>query len=167
MRALMAGALGALALMLPLFVAHAQAPDSDLRATIQAQLMSDPRTSSLSEAQLDAMVSVLAQEAQKRGITAGDLTYRPQHAFGATIAETVEDICQGIPSISCAFDVALGFLGPNTFIAYTLGAASMALVWLLAEMLHHRRYVVQSVQQTPQEAATPPPPPPPMTPPSA
>ena len=63
-----------LALLIVPVVLHAQASD-DLRATIRAQLLSDPRTAGLSEEKLDSMVNLLAEEAQKQGVTASDITW--------------------------------------------------------------------------------------------
>jgi hypothetical protein len=126
-------------------IARAQtagAPDAALRATIRAELLSDPRTSSLSKAQLDAMVNILTQEAQKQGITSHDITWHPQTStdFGASGGAAPANTCDGTPAFSCIFDQALGFLGPDTTIPFALGAASMGLVWVLAEMIHRRKH---------------------------
>src|SRR3989344_3033765 len=60
------------------FVVNAQNVSADLRATIRAELLSDPRTSSLSGAQIDALVGLLANEAEKQGITSQDIQWRPE-----------------------------------------------------------------------------------------
>lgn len=122
-----------LALLVPA-MGHAQT-SANLEATIRAELMSDPRTASLTSAQVEAMVSLLAQEAQRQGITASDITSRP-----SSFAEEMTDVCEGTPKVSCVFDVAFGLIGPDSTIPYILGATSMGLIWLLAEMIHRRRY---------------------------
>jgi hypothetical protein len=35
---------------------------------------------------------------------------------------------------------AFGFVGPDTTIPFCLGAASMGLIWIIAEMLHRHKY---------------------------
>lgn len=126
--------------MVPFFV-HAQNTQSDLRATIRAELLSDPRTSSLSEAQIEVLVGLLAEEAEKQGITSQDIQWRPQSTerFVATQSAAPQaPECTG--GFLCTMTEAFGFIGTDTTIPFTLGAASMALVWLLAEMIHRRRH---------------------------
>jgi len=124
--------------VLPLLV-HAQATSSDLSATIRAELLSDPRTASLSAAQLDAMVQLLSQQAQKQGVTAQDITWRPQPAVasGASVPAQGES-CDG--NFTCVMDEAFGFIGPDASIPFFLGMASMGLIWIIAEMIHRRKY---------------------------
>jgi hypothetical protein len=47
---------------------------------------------------------------------------------------------------------AFGFVGVDTTIPFTLGAASMGLVWILAEMIHRRRHPVIAPAHTPPTA---------------
>lgn len=131
--------------LIPL-LAHAQTQASDLSATIRAELMQDPRTAGIPSAELDAMVSILTQQAQAKGVTAGDITWRPKDpaSFVAEVKQAY-DMCEGMPAFFCAFNTAFGFIGPDTTIPFTLGAASMGLVWILAEMIHRRRYPGQPV----------------------
>ncbi|MDP2648457.1 MAG: hypothetical protein Q8P19_01000 [bacterium] len=124
---------------LPLAVS-AQAAGEQLRATIRAELLSDPRTSALSPAQLGAMVELLAQSAEREGISSSDITYRPQSLENIPVSPTFADVCGNTPAALCVFGVAFGFLGPTYVIPFTLGAASMGLVWILAEMIHRRRH---------------------------
>jgi len=139
-KAVVAAGLVAVGLFTLPLLAHAQAPASDLSATIRAELLKDPRTASLSSAELDAMVSILASEAQRQGVTASDITWNP----AADIVAEVVDACGDIPKFSCIFGLAFGFIGPDPTIPYILGVTSMGLVWLLAEMIHRRRYPVQA-----------------------
>jgi len=130
--------LGVFALFFP-FVSRAQsAAPADLSTTIRAELLSDPRTSSLSSAQLDAMVQLLTQKAQAQGITASDITWHPQQSFapGAPVAPV--ESCAG--NFTCTFDEAFGFVGPDTSIPFLLGMASMGLIWIIAEMIHRHKY---------------------------
>ncbi len=120
-------------------VSYAQSPD-DLGAIIRAQLLSDPRTSVLSEAQLSAMVDLLTQKAEEQGLTVADITWQPQ-TFADTAAPTAQEayaLCDG--DFTCIMAEAFGFIGPDTVIPFTLGAAAMGLVWILAEMIHRRKY---------------------------
>ena len=116
---------------------------SDLRSTIRAELLSDPRTSGLSRAQLDAMVDVLTEEAERRGLSAQDLQWHPtlSDSFTATSGAT-PDACGGTPSFLCAFGTAFGFLGDDVTIPFWLEISSMALIWLIASMIEHRRMQV-------------------------
>jgi len=125
----------------PFFVS-AQNASSDLRATIRAELLSDPRTSSLSEAQIDALVGLLADEAEKQGITSQDIQWRPESSerFVATESAAPQEAAECGGGFLCTMSEAFGFVGADTTIPFTLGAASMALVWLLAEMMHRRRH---------------------------
>ena len=69
--------LAILFLCMPLFV-HAQATSqSALDATIRAAIMQDPRSASLTAAQINAMVAALSAKAQTQGLTAQDIAYHP------------------------------------------------------------------------------------------
>ncbi|MDO8514300.1 MAG: hypothetical protein Q7S50_02030 [bacterium] len=129
------------------FVLYAQTvAQGDLRSTIRAELLSDPRTSGLSNAELDAMVDLLTDEAGKQGMTVQDIQWRPQNTQSFTASEqspVSPDACRASRFL-CMFNEAFGFAGPDATIAFTLGAASMGLVWIIAEMLHRRRHPVRS-----------------------
>lgn len=146
LRLLVLTSLFALCALLPLTL-HAQtSTSSELSATIRAQLLSDPRSASLSEAQLSAMVDLLSQEAQKQGLTAQAIEWHPNPTtLGAnsTNSGSTGDICNG--SYTCLVDEAFGLVGPDTTIPFFLGMASMGLIWILAEMLHRHKYPHVSV----------------------
>ena len=121
----------------------ALAQSDDLRTTIRGMLLSDPRSDGLSGPEISAVVEILAQEATTRGITSQDIQWRPQDStqvFGANEA-VAPFSCGG--SLLCIMTEAFGFIGVDTTIPFTLGAASMGLVWILAEMLHRHRHPVQ------------------------
>lgn len=126
------------------FLTHAQtssSASSELSSTIRAELLSDPRTSSLSEAQIETMVGLLAEEAQKQGITSQDIQWRPQNTeqFVATqSAEQETTECAG--GFLCIMSEAFGFIGYDTTIPFFLGMSSMGLIWILAEMIHRHRH---------------------------
>ncbi|OGG54198.1 hypothetical protein A3H16_02645 [Candidatus Kaiserbacteria bacterium RIFCSPLOWO2_12_FULL_53_8] len=121
-------------------VVQAQESSGDLRATIRAELLSDPRTSSLSQAQIEEMVDVLLQEAQKQGVTSHDIQWRP-----APSADPAEDsgsavACGNVPSILCAMNTAFGFDGSDLKIPIGLAASSILLIVLIGLMIEeHRR----------------------------
>ncbi|MDR3570905.1 MAG: hypothetical protein P4L81_01760 [Candidatus Pacebacteria bacterium] len=59
--------------------AHAQTASLDqLRATIKTEIMADPRSQTMSSAQINALVNALTTQAQKQGLTTAQLTYRPE-----------------------------------------------------------------------------------------
>ena len=136
----------ALAVLLPrLSHAQAPAPQNDLRAVIHAELLGDPRTAGLSQAQLNTMVELLTKQAQKQGVTAHDITWRPQSAQSGPEGQSGEvmDVC-GASTFFCVIDEAFGLVGPDTTIPFSLGAASMGLIWIIAETLHRRRHGIHS-----------------------
>ncbi len=117
------------------------AQSADLRATIRAELMNDPRSAQLSGAELDAMVNALAAEAQEKGISPNDIAWRPQ----AEVASYGPDAgaggtCDGFPEFFCTVRHALGFDGSNVVIPIGLLVTSGLLWFLLHELrLHHRK----------------------------
>lgn len=132
-----------IALAIP-YLGNAQGSTDELRATIRAELLSDPRTSGLSETQIDTAVNILTQEAEKRGISSQDIQWRPQSTERFVAAESAAPAaaeCAG--GFLCTMSEAFGFIGADTTIPFTLGAASMGLVWILAEMIHRRRHPKQ------------------------
>lgn len=132
--------------------AYGQETPGDLRATIRAGLLSDPRTSSLSQEQVDTLVGLLADEAEKQGITSRDIQWRPQGTERFVAAEDAAPEAVGCAGgFLCIMSESFGFVGADTTIPFTLGAASMGLVWILAEMIHRRRHPVR----VPQPATTP------------
>ncbi len=126
------------------FLAHAQS--SDLQTTIRAALLSDPRTSGLTATQIDAMVSVLTQEAQKRGLSSHDIQWRPQaqQTFSDVSGEGSQS-CGNTPSFLCALNTAFGFNGSDPTIALGLGATSAILLLIIGLMLETKRRAGQAV----------------------
>ena len=124
--------------VLPIF-AHAQAgTNADLSAQIRAALASDPRTSSMNPAQIDAMVQALTQKAAQSGLTAQDIAWRPvtdQPAGAAALSE-----CAGAPSFLCNLSEAWGFTGPDAIIAVWLGISALLLIFLLGAFLEYRHF---------------------------
>ena len=119
-------------LVLPL-LAHAQS--ADLNATIRAALYGDPRTATMSQAQIDAMVSALSQRAQQKGLTPSDITWRPLPTSGTTAANS----CAGFPVYLCTINDAFGFEGPDYFIPIWLAACALLFLIINALQAHHRR----------------------------
>ena len=65
------------------YAAHAQASsDSELRETVRAAILADPRSAQMSEADVDSMVAALAGEAEAQGVTSEDIAWRPQDTPG-------------------------------------------------------------------------------------
>ena len=127
------------ALLLPL---AAFAQSGDLRATIRTELLKDPRAAQLSQAQLDAMINVLAQGANEQGITSHDITWQPSEpapAAGQT-TQGAEAFCMGLPDFFCAVSSGFGFDDSNTVIPIALLMSSGLLLFLLYELKHHHRH---------------------------
>ena len=53
------------------------AQEDELSIVIRAALLEDPNTSTLSEAELDALVVALAQESLEEGVSARDIFWQP------------------------------------------------------------------------------------------
>ena len=129
---------------------YGQETSADLRATIRSGLLSDPRTSGLSEVQIDTLVGLLADEAEKQGITSQDIQWRPQNAeqFVAVEGTATEEVaCAG--GLLCIMSEAFGFIGYDVTIPFFLGMSSMGLIWILAEMIHRHRHPVIKVSAPP------------------
>jgi hypothetical protein len=119
----------------PLFVS---AQESDLDATIRAALLSDPRSVSLSEAEIDALVSALTEEAERQGVTSYDIAWRPQPVGGSSSASWDTSACGNPSGFLCAVSTAFGFTGPDAIIAVALGVVSAILLFVIGMMLYRR-----------------------------
>ena len=140
--------------------------DAQLRATIRAQLLSDPRTAGLSQAELDAMVDLLAKGAEEQNVSSKDLEWHPQPVQASQNgAAAAPDECAGIPSFLCSLSKAFGFVGAAIGIAIALGLAAMVLIWLIAHFMHHGHPTL--IPKSPQFSTSPPPTINPPTPPAA
>lgn len=141
-----------LAFAIPLFAA---AQESELRATVRAALLSDPRTSTMSQSQIDAMVNILAQEAESQGVTAEDIRWRPTPETFTQPEETGTASCGNVPGFLCRLNQAFGFSGSDTRIPILLGVGSALLIFVIGALLelhhlHHKRAAenAMSSQQT-------------------
>jgi hypothetical protein len=126
-------------------LAHAQAaPDSQLRATIYAQITSDPRSQTMTQAQIYSMVNALTLQAEQQGLTASQITYRPQvagaQAYGLTLTPCTD--------VSCSISRAFGLDGsiPLIPIAFFVLAALFILIFgIMREMGHpHTQFMSRS-----------------------
>ncbi len=115
-----------LALALP-FAAGAQS--TGLSQAIRAEILKDPRSSSIPAAQVDAMVASLAQAASQQGVTAADITWRPAEAK-SNGSKPLD--CDFLCSINAIF----GFGGNDFTIPIGLGVTSALLILFISMMLH-------------------------------
>ncbi len=114
---------------------HAHAEDEDLHTSIRSALLSDPRTASLSAAEIDLMVDTLSEEALKQGITPGAIEWRPY-----TESPRAEALaCGALPDFLCALNTAFGFDGSDPTIAIGLGITSAILIVVIGLMLEMKR----------------------------
>lgn len=147
------GALVLLALFTVPFVVHGQ--ENDLQTSIRAALLSDPRTAALSSAEIDAMVDILTEEAEKQGMTSRDIEWRPDTQSTFTTTSDASASCGGIPSFLCALNTAFGFDGSDPTIAIGLGITSAILIVLLGLMLERSRRAARAITP-PSSSFTPP-----------
>ena len=119
-------------------LAQAQSND-ELRTTIRTALTADPRSASLSEAEMDAMVSALAVEAQMQGVTASDIAWRPESS-GSDRGWWNMSACGNPSGFLCAISTAFGFAGPDPVIAIALGVLAAILLFVVGSLIEiHRR----------------------------
>ncbi len=119
------------------FLVHAQGED-ELHATIRAAIMSDPRSSSMSEAEVNALVDELAAGAEKEGVTANDISWRPQSPDSFNAANYGTSPC----GFFCKVNEAFGITGSAPLIAVTLGIVAAILLFVIGMLLHHRGHHV-------------------------
>lgn len=131
-------------LTLPM-LAYAQSSEAELRAGIRAEILKDPRTASMSEAEIQAMVEVLAAGAEVEGIESSSFVAQSR-SFAPTAAEE-EPSCGGMPVFLCHINQTFGFDGSNALMPIALLATSGLLAFLLYELKHyasiHRRPPLQ------------------------
>jgi hypothetical protein len=118
------------------FPAHAQtASINQLRATITAEVMADPRSKDMTQAQIYAVVNALTIQAENQGLTSSQLTYRPE----APAQPSTTTSLFSCTNISCAFATAFGLDGsvPIIPIALFVVAALFILIYgIMREMGH-------------------------------
>ena len=124
-------ALLVLALATPVVI-HAQAQD-DLRATVRAAILTDPRTAELSETDIEVMVAALTEGAAAQGITSEDIAWRPQEE-----GDTTSAACGSMPAFFCTLNQAFGFDGSDTAIPIGLAVSSALLLFLIGSILLHQ-----------------------------
>ncbi len=136
-----------LALALAFFqtpIASAQTNDatnSELRAAVETLLLADPRAASLPQQEFDEMVSALVAAAEKKGLTASEISWRPQPVSSYSQSASVGEIqaCAD-NSILCMINEAFGFTGPDISIPMWFGICSAILLLILGGMIEvHRR----------------------------
>src|SRR3989338_4613889 len=112
------------------YAAHAQASsDSELRESVRAAILADPRSAQMSEADVDSMVAALAGEAEAQGVTSEDIAWRPQDTPGEPASTC---------GFLCALNEAFGFDGSDLAIPVGLGVSSPLLLFLTGSILLHR-----------------------------
>lgn len=126
---------------------------TDLQATIRAEILRDPRTSSMSQAQVEAMVATLSQNAQAQGLTPQDITWKPT---GDVPVST--NFCAPYPAYLCLMSEAFGFIGGDYLLPLWL--AVISLLFLIVNALHKHHERINEVIRT---TTVPPAPLPPVT----
>ncbi len=110
------------------------AQEDELHASIRAALMADPRTANMSEAELNAMVEIIAQQAQEQGITSQDINGEGEPTMGAPLS-TAMPMCE-MPAFMCELNEAFGFDGSDLKIPIGLGVSSAWLLFIIGMMIH-------------------------------
>lgn len=109
--------------------------DAELEATIRSAILSDPRTADMTEAEIDAIVAALAEEAGAQGVTSYDILWQPQEETLATVEPVAT--CN-LPEFFCTLNAALGLDGSDIAIPIGLGVTAALLLFVIGSILHHR-----------------------------
>ena len=132
--AVLALALAALFMFSGATLAHAQnATQDQLRATIYAQITADPRSKTMTQAQIYALVNALADQAQKQNVTTDQLTSKPGEA--PTPASTLTPCSDVTCSVTRAFGLDGSF--PIIPLALFILATLFILLYSLMRELGH------------------------------
>lgn len=113
--------------------AAAGATEADLSATIRAAVLSDPRSADMSEAEIDALVAALVQEAQGQDINSEDILWRPQEESTFASQDSVATC-----NFLCMLNQAFGLDGSDVAIPIGLGVTAAMLLFVIGSILHHR-----------------------------
>ena len=107
---------------------------TDLRETIRAEIMKDPRSASIPAAQVEQMIDALTEEAQSKGITSEDILWAPLPTN--TAASQNNTAAEACTSFSCRIAGAFG--GKDSI--YTIPILLLSLVALvyIARFFHRR-----------------------------
>lgn len=128
--------------------ASATASD-DLRNTIQASLLADPRVANIPPEQLQGLIDALVAQARARNMTSADIVTRPQQqaAAGSTFAPDAQAqaaVCEtGWQEYLCNFNKVFGFEGNNYEIPIFLLIVTTFLIAVIWELILHHRKVLQ------------------------
>ncbi|QQG38147.1 MAG: hypothetical protein HYS26_01160 [Candidatus Kaiserbacteria bacterium] len=117
--------------------AYAQT-DEELRSTVRAAILSDPRSASMSEAEIDAMVEALSGQAAEQGVTASDITWQPQQSEFPATSKGEPTSC-AYPTLLCSLNEAFGLSGSSILLPTALGVVSALLLAVVAMMIEHHR----------------------------
>lgn len=141
------------AFQVPVAMAQSSAsqPDNDLRAAVQMLLLEDPRAAHLPQKEFDGMVDALVKAAEKKGLSAHDVSWRPQpvEIFSQNASVGEIGLCSQ-NSILCMINEAFGFTGSDMTIPIWFGICSAILVLIVGGMIevHRRRHLAPSVPQS-------------------
>lgn len=114
------------------------AQSTGLSNAIRAEILKDPRSADIPQAQIDAMVSALAQTASAQGVSESDITWKPVTRQGGLEPEAC--------GFFCTINRIFGFGGDDFTIPIGLGITSALLILFISMMLH--RHHVHGVEPT-------------------
>lgn len=158
-------ALGTTAALLVLFcgvtpvLVHAQAASSTEEQTqmteaIRSAIAADPRSGSLTPAELNSMVAALTASAQAQGLRARDIVVPRSDTTvsGVSSASDQTSVCsQGTPSFLCSLETAFGFDGSN-LLPLWLGGTAALLILIIGTLLEIRHLAHRKEMEAAQQA---------------
>lgn len=128
--------------------------EGDLRVAIQGSVLSDPRSSAIPPAQLNALVDQLVLQAEDQHMTAADILWRPQAAPPEPVAAgALKGGCgTGWEAYLCQVNRTFGFGGNDPTIPIFLLITSGLLIFIMVEVIaHHRKKLVPTQKAPPWE----------------
>ncbi len=142
-----------LSLLLPLSLYAQTSTSTELSTAIRAALLKDPRASSLTSVQLDAMIEALSAQAKSQGVTAQDIAYRPGTLVPLTPVSYAgsSGACTDISAAFCTLGQALGFDNPNKEVPIGLWITSGLLIFIIWHMRRNPHLAHLTGVSTPQK----------------
>lgn len=112
--------------------------NAELEATIRAAILSDPRSAEMTEAEIDAMVVALVEEAAATGMSSEEISWRPEvpAPWADTADQAPAETC-AYSAFLCALNDAFGFSEFPFLIPFMLVITSAILLFVIGSILLH------------------------------
>lgn len=109
---------------------------TELEVTIREAILSDPRSAEMTEAEIDALVASLGEEAATQNFSSADITWRPLEGATSEEASQSEEACP-YAQVLCALNDAFGFTEFPFLIPLLFAITSAILLFVIGSILLH------------------------------